>query len=61
MVGDIELELFEYALDNDTRLIEGAVEKLEYETALAEAEQRDAEVVRFAAALEAGAIWPMDF
>jgi hypothetical protein len=61
MVGDIELELFEYALDNDTRLIEGAVERLEYESALAEAEQRDAEVLRFAAALEAGAILPMDF
>lgn len=60
-VGDVELELFEYALDNDTRLIEAAVEKLVYASALAEAEQMDAEIRQFAAALEAGAILPMDF
>jgi hypothetical protein len=60
-VNDVELELFEHALDEDTRLIQAAAEELVLAGAMAEAEQLAAEVARFAAALEADAILPMDF
>jgi len=60
-VGDAALEVFEHALDDDTRVIEAALEELEFANALAEAERLQAEVVRFAAALEVDAILPVDF
>lgn len=60
-VSDVELELFEHALDDDTRVIEDAVETLVIENAVTEAMQLEAEVARFTAALEADAILPMDF
>jgi hypothetical protein len=60
-VGDVTLELFENALDDDTRVIEVAVEKLVIAVAVAESEEREEEIGRFAAALAADAIWPMDF
>ena len=60
-VTDIELELFENALDDDTRVIESVVEKLVIENAVAEARELEAEVERFASALESDAILPMDF
>jgi hypothetical protein len=60
-VGDVELELFENALDDDTHAIEAALEQLVYANAVAEAEQLEAEINRFATALEMDAIVPMDF
>jgi hypothetical protein len=60
-VGDLELELLEHALDDDTRAIEDALERLVIENAVAEAEELADEVQRFSAALEANAIMPMDF
>jgi len=60
-VSDVELELFEHALDDDTRVIEAEVEEMVIACALADAEQLAVEVARFAAALEADAILPMDF
>ena len=60
-VSDIELELFENALDDDIRVIEVAVEQLAWANAMAEADLIDQEVSRFAAALESNAIVPMDF
>lgn len=60
-VTDVELELFEQALDDDTRVIEGKVEQLAWENAVAEAEELEAQVARFSKALEVGAILPMDF
>jgi hypothetical protein len=60
-VSDTQLELFEHALDDDTRVIESAVENLVIENAVAEAEELEAEVSRFAAALHADIILPMDF
>lgn len=60
-VGDVVLELFEHALDDDTLAIEAVLDELAQENAVTEAEQLAAEVERFAMALEAGAILPMDF
>src|SRR3954451_22849245 len=60
-VSDIELELFEHALDDDTRVIEAEVERLVIINAVADAEELEARVSRFADALESGAILPMDF
>jgi hypothetical protein len=60
-VGDVELELFEQALDDDTRAIEAELDQLAWANAVAEAEQLAAEVARFATALEMDAIVPMDF
>jgi hypothetical protein len=60
-LGDVELELFEHALDDDTRAIEHALERMVIENAVAEAEELATEVERFAAALESDAILPMDF
>jgi hypothetical protein len=60
-VSDVELELFEHALDDDTRILESEFEELVIANAVADAEQREAEVSRFASALQAGAILPMDF
>jgi hypothetical protein len=60
-VNDLVLELFEHALDEDTRYIEGALDEIAIANACAEAEELAAEVERFAYALEAGAIVPMDF
>jgi hypothetical protein len=56
-VNDVELELFERALDDDTRVIEQAVDRL----ALENAKELAREVHLFALALEADAILPMDF
>jgi hypothetical protein len=60
-VGDVELELFEQALDDDTHAIEAELDQLAWSNAVAEAEQLAAEVARFATALELDAIVPMDF
>jgi hypothetical protein len=60
-VGDLELELFEHALDDDTLAIEAALDELAYENIIDEATRWAQEVERFAAALEANAILPMDF
>jgi hypothetical protein len=60
-VSDAALELLEHALDDDIRVIAAELELLEYAVAFAEAEQFEAEIARFAAALEVGAILPMDF
>jgi hypothetical protein len=60
-VDDAVLELFERALDGDTLIIETAIEQLAYENERWEAEQAAAEAARFAAALAADAIQPMDF
>ena len=60
-VGDVELELFEQALDDDTRVIEAELDQLAWSNAVDEAEQLAAEVERFATALEMNAIVPMDF
>jgi hypothetical protein len=60
-VGDVVLELFEHALDEDTRVIEETLDALAYENARTEAQELAAEVARFAAALRADAIVPMDF
>jgi len=60
-VGDVVLELFEHALDDDTRVIEDALDALAHENAYTEAQELAAEVARFAAALDADAIVPMDF
>lgn len=60
-VNDIQLELFEHALDEDTHMIEHTVDMLALENAAHELQELDAEVARFAAALEANAILPMDF
>ena len=60
-VGDVVLELFEHALDDDTRVIEDALDALAHENAYTEAQELAAEVARFAAALDANAIVPMDF
>jgi hypothetical protein len=60
-VNDVVLELFEHALDEDTHVIEAVLDALAYDNARAEAQQLAAEVERFAAALEANAIVPMDF
>ena len=60
-VDDVELELFEHALDEDTRLIEAALDTIERANAVAEAERLAAEVERFAMALRVDAIVPMDF
>jgi hypothetical protein len=61
IVGSAELELLEYTLDEDIRIIADELRHLEYANALAEAYQWEAEIARFVAALEAGAILPMDF
>ena len=60
-VNDLVLELFEHALDEDTRVIEDTLDAMASANARAEAEQLADEVARFAAALEANAIVPMDF
>jgi hypothetical protein len=60
-VGDVELELFEHALDEDTRAIERELDQIAWSNAVAEAEELAAEVARFATALEMDAIVPMDF
>jgi hypothetical protein len=60
-VSDVVLELFEHALDDDTIAIEAALDQLVVANARDEAQQLAAEVERFAAALEADAIVPMDF
>jgi hypothetical protein len=60
-VGDVELELFENALDDDTHVIESALDELAAENIIAAAIQLAADVENFAAALEADAILPMDF
>ena len=60
-VGDVALELFENALDDDTRVIEATLDELTYANAVAEAEQLMVEVERFVRALAANAIVPMDF
>jgi hypothetical protein len=61
MVTDTALELLEFALDDDMRVIAAELEQLEYANAVAEAEELETEISRFAAALEADAILPMDF
>jgi len=43
-VGDVELELFEHALDDDTRVIEAILDQVSLENAVAEAEQLEAEI-----------------
>ena len=60
-VSDLVLGLFEHALDEDTLEIEIVLDEIEVANARANAEQLAAEVERFAAALEMGAIVPMDF
>jgi hypothetical protein len=60
-VTDVELELFERALDEDTRVIEAALDEIEHANAAAEARQLAAEIERFSAALRVDAIVPMDF
>jgi hypothetical protein len=60
-VDDAALELFERTLDGDTMLIEAAVEELAYSNERTQAEQIDREVARFAKALAADAILPIDF
>jgi hypothetical protein len=60
-VSDAAMELFERALDGDRLLIEAAAEQLAYENERWKAERLAAEVAAFAAALDAGAIQPMDF
>jgi hypothetical protein len=60
-VDDAVLELFERTLDGDTMLIETAVEELAYANERMQAEVIDSEVSRFAEALAANAIMPMDF
>ena len=61
MVNDVVLEVFEHALDEDTRYIESTLDEIAVANARAEAKQLAAEVERFALALEVGAIVPMDF
>jgi len=60
-VSDMVLELFEHALDEDTRVIEAELDEMTWDNERREAKQLAAEVERFAAALEADAIVPMDF
>jgi hypothetical protein len=60
-VNDAVLELFERTLDGDTFLIETAVEELAYANERRHAECVEAAVARFAQALAANAILPMDF
>jgi hypothetical protein len=60
-VSDVELELFEHALDDDTRAIERELDQIAWSNAVAEAEELAAEVARFAEALQLDAIVPMDF
>jgi hypothetical protein len=60
-VNDIVLELFEHALDEDMHVIQAALDEMVAATARDEARQLAAEVERFAAALRADAIVPMDF
>src|SRR4051812_8552511 len=60
-VTDLVLEAFERILDDDTLDIEIALDEIAAANARDEAKQLAAEVQRFAAALEAGAIVPMDF
>jgi hypothetical protein len=60
-VTDVQLELFEHALDDDTRAIEAVLDQVSMENAVAEAEALESEVARFAAALDANAILPVDF
>jgi hypothetical protein len=61
ILNDTLLELLEYALDEEMRVIAEELEQLTLDNAFAEAEALVAEVERFAAALEADAIVPMDF
>ncbi len=61
IVSDTALELLEYALDDDMRVIASALDQLSTSNAVAEAEEFAAEAARFAAALAADAIVPMDF
>jgi hypothetical protein len=60
-VTDLVLELFEYALDDDARVIEAELDELASANRLSEAKRLAAEAARFMAALEADAIVPMDF
>jgi hypothetical protein len=60
-VGDVALELFEHALDDDTRAIEAALDDMAWANKVIEAKELAAEVARFSAALQADAIVPMDF
>jgi hypothetical protein len=60
-VSDVELELFEHALDDDTRAIEAALDDMAWANKVIEAKELAAEVARFSAALQADAIVPMDF
>jgi hypothetical protein len=60
-VGDVVLELFEHALDDDTLAIEAALDKVAFENIIDEATRRARDVEKFAAALQADAILPMDF
>lgn len=60
-LDDATLTLLEYALDDDMRVIAVAAEEFSYMNAVDYAKELAAEVARFAAALEAGAILPMDF
>ena len=61
VVTNAELEWLEYLLDDEMRVIADELQHLEYANALAEANEWEAEIARFAAALEADAILPMDF
>ena len=60
-VSDIALELFENALDDDTHVIEEALDELASENIIAAAIQLATDVENFATALHADAILPMDF
>jgi hypothetical protein len=60
-VSDLVLRLFEHALDEDGRCIEATLTELADANERAAARQLEDEVERFAAALEAGAILPIDF
>ena len=61
VVTNAALELLEYTLDDEMRVIAEELQYLEYANALAEANEWEAEIARFTAALEADAILPIDF
>jgi hypothetical protein len=58
---DTLLEVLEYALDEDMRVIAEELEELSRANAREHARELAAEVARFATALEMDAIVPMDF
>jgi hypothetical protein len=58
---DAALELLEYALDDDMRLIAASADELGFAYAVAEAEAIEGRIRAFVAALQADGIVPMDF